>query len=274
MFVDPGFYRRFRRTLFLVFAIWIAHGATAARGQAQGASPAFDVASVKQNKLSTDGRSHIYSSSTSGNFRTVNVSMKALLQAAYGLPETQIFGLPSGVGSAMFDIEAKVDSAFDEKMKSLNEEERRALKEQLLQALLADRFRLACHRETRELPVYALVVAKGGSKLVTSKGNGLTIGGYYGKLVAQGITVDGFARELAKRVGRVVVDKTGIAGRFDVTLQWTPDEGPAMLNGAPIPDPPPSIYTAIQEQLGLKLEPQKGPVEVLVVDHVEMPTEN
>ena len=270
MFLEPAFCRK----LVLVFAISIAHGPTVTLGQAQGTGPTFDVASVKQNKLSTDGRSHIYSSLDSGNFRTVNVSMKALLQAAYGLPETQIFGVPSGIGPAMFDIEAKVDSAFDEKMTSLSEDERRALKEQLLQALLADRFKLACHRETRELPIYALVVAKGGSKLQTSKANGRTIGGTYGKLVAEGVTVDGFAQELAKRVGRVVVDKTGISGRFDVTLRWTPDEGPAMLNGAPIPDPPPSIYTAIQEQLGLKLEPRKGPVEVIVVDHVEMPTEN
>ena len=88
------------------------------------------------------------------------------------------------------------------------------------------------------------------------------------------MTTDGLARELAKAVGRVVVDKTGIPGRFDVTLRWTPDQGPAKLNGEPIPDPPPSIFTAIQEQLGLKLDSQKGPVQVLVVDHVEMPSAN
>ena len=270
MFVDIAFCRK----LLLIFAIWTGHSAAAAIGQAQDAGPTFDVASVKQNKLSTDGRSHIYSTPDSGNFRTVNVSIKTLLQTAYSLPETQIFGVPGALGSATFDIEAKVDSAFDEKMKSLNAEERKTQKELLLRALLADRFKLACHRETRELPIYALVVAKGGSKLTTSKANGVTTNASYGKLVAQGITVDGFARELAKRVGRPVSNQTNIEGRFDVTLLWTPDEGPAMLNGASIPDPPPSIYTAIQEQLGLKLDPQKGPVEVLVVDHVEMPTAN
>ena len=136
------------------------------------------------------------------------------------------------------------------------------------------RFKLVSHPETRELPIYALMVAKGGSKLEETKSNGLKISGSYGKLVAEGVTTDGLARELAKAVGRVVVDKTGISGRFDVTLRWTPDQGPAMLNGEPIPDPPPSIFTAIQEQLGLKLDSQKGPVQVLVVEHVETPTAN
>jgi uncharacterized protein (TIGR03435 family) len=263
-----------RRLLFRV-VLGIAIGVIASVARAQSsAGPTFDVASVKLNKVSVDGRSHIYSSSTSGNFRTANVPMKALLQQAYGLPESQIFGVSAPVNSAMFDIEAKVDSTFDTQLNLLDEEARRAQKRLLLQALLADRFHLKCHKETRELPIYALVVSKGGVKLVAAQSNGLLINGSYGRLTAQGLTTDGLARELAKVLGRPVEDKTGVPGRFDVTLQWTPDEGPARLNGVPIADPPPSIFTAIQEQLGLKLEPRKGPVEVLVVDHVEMPTEN
>ena len=248
-----------------------------ASGQAtanSGTAPKFDVASVKLNNGGGDGRSHIYSSSTSGSFRTANVSLKGLLQFAFGLPETQILNITGPAASQTFDIDAKVDDATEEQMHKLTSDEGKLRKQQMLQALLVERFKLVSHSETRELPIYALMVAKGGSKLQETKSNGLKISGWYGRLEAEGLTTDGLARELAKIVGRVVVDKTGIPGRFDVTLRWTPDEGPAMLNGQPLPDPPPSIYTAVQEQLGLKLESQKGPVQVLVVDHVELPTAN
>jgi len=237
-------------------------------------APKFDVASVKLNNGGGDGRSHIYSSSTSGSFRTVNVSLKGLLQFAFGLPETQILNVAGPAASQTFDIDAKVDDATEEQMHKLSPDDGRLRKRQMVQALLVERFKLVSHPETRELPIYALMVAKGGSKLEETKSNGLKISGSYGKLVAESVTTDGLARELAKAVGRVVVDKTGIPGRFDVTLRWTPDQGPAMLNGEPIPDPPPSIFTAIQEQLGLKLDSQKGPVQVLVVEHVETPTAN
>ena len=241
---------------------------------APAATPKFDVASVKLNKGGGDGRSHIYSSSTSGSFRTANVSLKGLLQFAFGLPETQILNVAGPVASQTFDIDAKVDDATEEQIHKLSSDEVKLRKQQMVQALLIERFKLASHSETRELPIYALMVAKGGSKLQETKSNGLKVSQWYGRLEAEGMTTDGLARELAKAVGRVVVDKTGIPGRFDVTLRWTPDQGPAKLNGEPIPDPPPSIFTAIQEQLGLKLDSQKGPVQVLVVDHVETPTAN
>jgi uncharacterized protein (TIGR03435 family) len=242
--------------------------ATAAQAQV-----AFDVGSVKENKVG-DGHSHIYSSPVSGNFRSVNVSIKQLLSVAYDLPETQILGVTGAVGSTGFDLEGKVDAGFDEPFAKLDEETRKAQKRQMLQGLLKERFKLACHTEKKDLPIYALVVGKTGSKLEASKANGRTINGGYGKLSAQGMTMDSLAQELAKRVGRPVSDKTGIAGRFDVTLRWTPEEGPAKLNGSPIPDPPPDIFTAIGDQLGLKLEATKGPVDVLVVDHLEMPELN
>src|SRR5580698_4117338 len=241
---------------------------------APAATPKFDVASVKLNKGGGDGRSHIYSSSTSGSFRTANVSLKGLLQFAFGLPETQILNVAGPVASQTFDIDAKVDDATEEQIHKLSSDEVKLRKQQMVQALLIERFKLASHSETRELPIYALMVAKGGSKLQETKSNGLKVSQWYGRLEAEGMTTDGLARELAKAVGRVVVDKTGIPGRFDVTLRWTPDQGPAKLNGEPIPDPPPSIFTAIQEQLGLKLDSQKGTVQVLVVDHVETPTAN
>ncbi len=249
----------------------------AAAGQAvaaPAATPKFDVASVKLNNGGGDGRSHIYSSSTSGSFRTANVSLKGLLQFAFGLPETQILNVTGPAASQTFDIDAKVDDATEEQMHKLSPDEGKLRKQQMVQALLAERFKLVSHNETRELPIYNLMVAKGGSKLVVAKSDRLKTSEWYGRLEAEAVTTEGLARELAQVVGRVVVDKTGIPGRFDVTLRWTPDQGPAKLNGEPIPDPPPSIFTAIQEQLGLKLDSQKGPVQVLVVNHVETPTAN
>jgi uncharacterized protein (TIGR03435 family) len=255
--------------LMLVVILWCCISGNAQKET----SPTFDVASVKVNP-SGGGRIHIWSAANDGSFKTENVSLKGLLQFAYGLPETQVLGVSGAIADKKFDIEAKLDDAAEAELKKLTTDEGKLRKQELVQALLAERFKLVCHMETRELPIYALVVAKGGSKLTPTKSDGLRIGGSYGKLTGEGLTVDGLARELAKTVGRVVVDKTGVKGKFDITLQWTPDEGPARLNGVPISDPPPAIFTAIQEQLGLKLEPQKGPVQVIVVDHVEMPTEN
>lgn len=233
----------------------------------------FDVATIKVNPT-TSGRSHIWSDAHDGNFRTENVTLKQLLQFAWNLPETQILDVPSALADKKFDIVAKSDDATNAELHSLSSDEGKLRKQQMLQALFAERFHLTCHKETRELPVYDLVVAKTGSKLIPSKDGNRLFNTSYGKFQLLGITPDGLARELAKVAGRVVVDKTGIDGSFDVLLRWTPDQGPAMVNGAPIADPPPDLFTAIQEQLGLKLEPGKGPVEVLVIDHVEMPTEN
>ena len=238
------------------------------------AQASFDVASVKENKASYDGRSHMYSSSSNGNFRAVNVPIKALLQVAYGLPEAQISGVPESVASAMFDVDAKMDEATDTQARTMTDDQRTERKKLMLQALFKDRFKLVAHTETRELPAFWLVPAKAGLKLDPAKTRGLTINGGYGKFSAQGMTMDGLAHELGKRAGRPVFDKTGIPGRFDMSLRWTPEEGPAKLNGAAIPDPPPDLYTAIEEQMGLRLEPHKGPVEVLVIDHLEMPDAN
>jgi uncharacterized protein (TIGR03435 family) len=155
----------------------------------------------------------------------------------------------------------------------------------MFQQLLADRFKLTIHWETRELAVYALVVTKNGPSLHDSKepdGSSHTSTST-GQFTGRGISMVEMAltltQELSRELGRVVIDKTGISGRYDVTLRWTPDAGTAFINSgtegtAPPPDSGPSIFTAIQEQLGLKLESTKGPVQVLVIDHVEMPSRN
>jgi uncharacterized protein (TIGR03435 family) len=146
--------------------------------------------------------------------------------------------------------------------------------------LLADRFKLAVHWETRELPVYALVVAKNGPNLHKAKeaDGGSHISAGTGQFTSQGTTMTEMAQtltqELSRELGRVVIDKTEIAGRYDVALKWTPETGTASSNAEGATDSGPSIFTAIQEQLGLKLESAKGPVQVLVIDHAEMPSEN
>jgi len=158
----------------------------------------------------------------------------------------------------------------------------------MLQSLLLDRFKLTFHRETKDLAVYALVTGKNGPKLHASETAGemkrqFRIG--RGQINLEGATMAGLADALSNLVGRNVLDRTGISGNYDIKLEWTPDESePSMFKGppadgagagAPAPDASgPSVFTAIQEQLGLKLEAQKGPVEVMVIEHIEKASEN
>lgn len=243
---------------------------------ATATAPTFDVASIHLSNA-TDGHHHIYNDVHESHFRTANLSLRDLIQFAYGTPKSQILSGPAWLDSTMFDIDAKSDPAVDAQLLALSSADAAHQKRLLVQTLLADRFQLKTHDETRELPVYALVVAKGGPKFQPSKINGTTIDTYATRLHIAGSddTVAILSRELAQSLGRVVLNQTGLAGRYDLTLRWTPDDRPApLLNGAPDPNAPPDIFTAIQEQLGLKLESSKGPVPVLVIDHVEVPSAN
>lgn len=244
---------------------------------------AFEVSTVKQNKSGSSGSS---SGFRDGRFLASNTTLKNVLQyRAYGIPESRILGGPPWIGSQRFDIEAKTDSAATERLRTLARDQRRIETRAMFQQLLADRFQLAVHLETRDLPLYVLVVQKKGPSLSPTKepeGHSGTSSND-GQLTARGLTLaqlaDTLTQELSRELGRVVIDKTGIQGRYDFALKWTPDTGaPPMNNGAdasaPQPDAGPSIFTAIQEQLGLKLESSKGPVQVLVIDHAEMPSEN
>jgi uncharacterized protein (TIGR03435 family) len=236
--------------------------------------PEFEVASIRQNISATEhDRSHIYSAATDGNYRTVNAPLKMLLESAFNLPEARILGVPSSIASAKFDIEAKSDATLSQQLGKLPSDQGRAIKRQMLQALLADRFKLVTHMETRELPIYALVVAKNGPLIKPSQAGGTTINGGNNSIAVQGSdnTVALLAERLSLVLGRVVIDKTGLPGRYDITLKWASDDTLASASNAP---GGPSIFTAIQEQLGLKLESTKGPVQVLVIDHVEMPSAN
>src|SRR5262245_31234963 len=140
----------------------------------------------------------------------------------------------------------------------------------MLQALLAERFKLKVHRETREMPIYILVVANNGSRLTPAKDDERPMVGGTGpgRMQFQKTSMVTLAQNLSENLSQMVIDKTGLSGMFDFTLEWATDLS------QPDPDRRPSIFTAVQEQLGLRLESGKGPVEVLIVDGVEKPSEN
>ena len=264
--------------------------------------PAFKSVSIKRDESSTPtlggGPPHIRMMFGPDGFNAVRVSLQTVIQEAYGVQANQIEGAPDWLKSDRYDIEAKVDKS---EVNQLSLDQRRTESQRMLQMLLADRVKLTLHRETKDLPTYALVIAEGGAKLQLAK-SGDEIKGPDGRpmgthrmfmraggggpslsLAAQGISLVDLAQLLSRQLGTPVADKTGMTGSYDFSLQWTPDEsqpshgvdGDSMPGGPPAPGAAgPSFFRAIQEQLGLKLEPQTGPTEILVIDHVEMPSEN
>jgi uncharacterized protein (TIGR03435 family) len=240
------------------------------------AAPVFAVAAIHIDKSDPSARSHILSSPTDGHFRAINVPLNMLLQWAFAIPDTRIVGGPSWLGQAKFDIEATADPSVDDQLRKLTSAEGRLQKQKMLQALLADRFQLQVHEESRQLPLYALVLAKNGPKFAPSQVNGTTVDTRRTEISISGSddTLALLADALARSLGRPVVNQTGLHGRYELDLKWAPDDvsRPGASGGSDSDSP--SLFTAIQEQLGLKLLPQKGPVSVLVLDHVEMPSEN
>ena len=269
----------FRKIVILAIALTSDSHSAVSQSTASAKLPAFDVASIRIKAASNDGHHHIYNDPNVSLFRTVNLSAKDLIQFAYALPASQLLGGPNWLDSTMFDIDAKSDPAVDAQLHAMTSNNARHEKQFMVQALLADRFLLQAHQETRQLPVFALIIAnpKNGPKFQSSQINGTTIDTGRSRLHIAGSddTLYLFSRELAQVLNRVVLNRTGLTGRYDLTLRWTSEDAPAaLLNGAPDPYAPPDIFTAIQEQLGLKLESTKGPVQVLVIDHIERPTEN
>lgn len=299
-----------RKKILLAFASVLAIAAPVlfglARGTRQSVAPqsadasnetyGYEVASIKPEK---SGSMMFRVLNTPDGF-SATTTVQMLIRVAYGIEDNQISGAPGWVSSDKYDVEAKMDQATADKVKKLGEAEREPARQHMLQALLAERCKLTVHRETKELPIYSLVVAKGGSKLHEAKpgdtypngikgldGRPAPVGAHLmrmgrGELTGQSIAMEQIARLLTQQTGRTVVDNTGLKGNYDFTLHWTPDQSAPALNGpsgggpdSTTPsDSGPSIFTAIQEQLGLKLESQKGPVEILVIDHVEKPSEN
>jgi uncharacterized protein (TIGR03435 family) len=269
---NPAFSGSLTAVVAIFFAIAIL--CVRARAQAATAPQVFDVASIHINNTETDDRHHIVNDPVDSHFHTVNLALRDLIQFAYGLPDSQILGGPAWIDSIMFDIDAKSDPVVDAQLRALPTEQARRQKQLMVQALMADRFQLKIHQETRQLPVYALVVTTDGPRFKLSKISGTTIDTGRTRLHIAGSddTISVLARELAQVLGRVVLNQTGLSGRYDLSLRWTPDDAAALASSSP--DAPPGIFIAIQEQLGLKLESTKAPVPVLVIDSVEKPSPN
>jgi uncharacterized protein (TIGR03435 family) len=281
----------------------------------------YEVASVRLSKMpSGNGGFRFGMRYTDDGVSIENFPLMLLVQQAYGVGKDRISGAPDWLNSDRYDIEAKVDPARVDELKKLSPDELKAARQQMLQKLLEDRFKLTLHRETKELPIYNLVVAKGGPKIQESKpdettnkgdktgdvtsggkkaatspggplvvggggnaagsksasiavggGNSVSFGGRGGNrsMSGKGITMQGLTATLANATGRPVMDKTGLTGKYDYKLEYAPDD-----NSVEADPTGPSIFTAVQEQLGLKLESAKGPVEIFVIDHVEQPSGN
>jgi uncharacterized protein (TIGR03435 family) len=242
--------------------------------------PEFDAVSIKPNKSST-GFFRLYF--TADGVRIENASLLMIIRGAYGMFNSlgdKFIGIPDWAKVEKFDIEAKVSSADVPTFQRLDFDNRQLM----VQTMLADRFKLRSHREIREQPIYYLVIAKTGPKLQESKpvedsDPGGTVDRKRGQIIAKGLVIARLVTALTQTLGRTVIDKTEVLkGKYDFTLAWTPDDPGASPPGDQSSAPPestgPSIFTAIQEQLGLKLEPAKGPVECLVIDHIEHPSEN
>jgi len=269
----------------------------------------YDVASIKPNK---SANSHFFGQDLPDGISVRDVPLRFLFLYAYGnLRKDQILGTPDWFDSAKYDVVAKMDSSVADKLLKLAPPQRRLARQQMLRELLADRFKLKVHTEVRQIPIYFLTVAKGGFKLregrtqghdnVPRSDNSRVETGSIGVLQPgvgrfQEVSMVRLAQFLGALLGRNVIDKTGLAGRCDFTLRWEPtvseaegtggsSTGPTprdvgtVPNAQPalsVPEPSkfPALPKALEQQLGLKLEPGTGPVQVIVIDHVEPPSQN
>lgn len=297
---------------------WRSDPVHAQSAQPTPSAPAFEVASIKPNN-SGDGR--VMMQNQPGRYSATNVTLRLLIRNAYQLQDFQISGGPSWISSDRFDIVAKIEASVQDEIAAAGPPvpgQGPSKLQLMLRTLLAERFKLAVHTETKDQPIYALVLARSDGRLgpqlkkseadcaavmAAARGRGpgrgmpppgppqpgeampcgIRIG--MGNMTVGGSPLAQFANSLGMFTGRVVIDRTGLAGNYDFNLTWTPDQMPQRPPGAPVDQPirangvdidpnGPSIFTAVQEQLGLKLDSQRGPVAMLVIDHAEKPIEN
>jgi uncharacterized protein (TIGR03435 family) len=203
------------------------------------------------------------------------LTARLLIAFAYNVPfgfeRIRVVGGPDWLGSDDYEIQAKIEDSLYAAMQKMTPAQQREQVNLMNQSLLADRFKLKVHFETREMPEFALVIAKGGPKLTPAKDDESSrLSVRQNEMTAKAITLDQWIHSPFLG-GRTVVDQTGLKGTYDFTLSWSEQSGAAgQENGTEAP----SLFTAVQEQLGLKLVPTKGPVEVIVIDHIEKPSEN
>lgn len=284
----------------------------------------FEVASIKLVQVNSGGPMRIGLMNTPDGFTTENATLQMMITYAYAIQNYQIQGGPGFMTSDHYNIDAKMDEATADILKKMStNEERNAARQKMVQGLLADRFHLTIHKESKEMPIYNLVVAKNGIKMTeakplpppdpnapkgdtaTAKGDGggpgkfgpgpgrggpsmFMSGGRGGAmtLTATSMPMLSLVRMLSGTLGRPVIDKTGLTATYDFKLEYTRDDlvaGPAPGGGGggdgapPVPaaeSSGPTLFTAVQEQLGLKLESTKGPVQIIVIDRAEKPSDN
>lgn len=288
--------------------------AAAQNDSAQGTPPAFEVASIKKHVDDASGRSFIMLSCGRDPSRCTptNVTAKMLIVLAYGVKDFQILGAPSWLNAERFDVEAKVDDAEAEQLQKLSPAERQNQTRLMLQSLLADRFKLSVTHGNKEVAALALVPAKGGPKVTAvpapppqsgppsgppsvpgAPGRGGApptppVGGFMMSMGANGkanvsgkaVPITVLVNLLSQQLSKPVIDQTGLTGTYDITLEFTSDTG---LGGMPLPPGGgdaqtdaggESIFTALQDQLGLKLDQTKTPVDTITIEHIEEPSEN
>lgn len=283
----------FARQLLLTgaFAASLFSGRAQAQATAPVAGTAFDIASVKP--ANPEARGTRIMMTPGGGVNISNAPLRELISFAYDVRNFQITGGPGWLGSERFDILAKMESSGDEpapggprpseaQMTKTAEQAR-----QRMQALLAERFQLVVHRESKEMSAYALTVGKSGPKLKEATGEvpgqrGVRM--QRGQMNVQSGSLDLVTRVLSNELRRPVVDQTGLKGVYDFELKWvpeTPAPGPSDSGGpgpgaapAASDSAGPSLFTAVQEQLGLKLEARKVPVEMVIVDRADKPSAN
>jgi uncharacterized protein (TIGR03435 family) len=252
-----------------------------ASGQQPAKPLAFEVASIKP--ADPDARGSSILTDRVGGLNSTNVPLRALITMAYGIRDFQLSGGPGWVGTDRYDIVAKPErveqAATGPAPDAMTDSQRSTRDEQWkerVRTLLADRFALAIHKETKEQPIYVLTIGKNGPKLtvVTTPGNEQGTRGGRGRSQGLAATMGLLANTLSNATGRPVVDKTGLTGKYDYVLEWTPDAAAGENADAPAAGTGPTIFTALQEQLGLKLEAAKGPVDTIVIDSVDRPSAN
>ncbi|HUB51984.1 MAG TPA: TIGR03435 family protein [Terracidiphilus sp.] len=257
-----------------------APGAT----QPQAPPPAFEVATIKTSKPDPEQSMMMF---TADGVSITGIPLAMIIREAFNVEDDHIIGEPSWAKSSRFDIEAKVAPDDAPKLKGLSTPQRKIM----LIGLLTDRFGLKYHHETRDLPVYELVIAKGGVRMSPAKvqdpaqARHMMMFGGPGKIESTSMKTSALAHVLSMQLRRTVIDKTGLTGQYDFTLTFAPDEGAAAMAGPADGSPAtnsdngdgstaPSLFTAVEEQLGLKLESAKGPEDVIVIDQIAQPSAN
>ncbi|MGA1981472.1 MAG: TIGR03435 family protein [Acidobacteriaceae bacterium] len=308
--------QRVRRAFANLIAVALSTGAlSAAAGmpapgqvvQSSGPLPSFEVATIKPIKEGAPPPPLAWP--PPNIVRTIGGTARDIVRIAYGLPPSRaserVLGGPAWIDTIHYDVEGKIPDAVFAEMQKMPPREQGNQKSLMLQALLRDRFKLVAHVETREMPMYELVVAKSGPRLAPAKEpppdesgteppplpppgappkpenmrQGLMVlrkSATVMEMTAKGQTLDALANQPFFSLDGPIANKTGLTGKYDFVLDWSPEQpgGPAASSDAPADADAPTLFTALQEQLGLKLVPTKGPVEVIVIDHIELPSEN